>query len=89
MDARHRWPGRKSRATFGRERCHSHRQKGRTKRTFENQAKGEARREEVLTAAQAKNPAITNFDLGNGLRVLVKQSKVRVSPEDTGMLLPV
>lgn len=52
-------------------------------------AKDEARREEVLTAAQAENPAITKFDLGNGLRVLVKQSKVRVSPEDVGVLLPV
>jgi hypothetical protein len=51
-------------------------------------AKGEARRDEVLTAAQAENPAITKFDLGNGLRTLVKQSKVRVSPEDNGVLLP-
>ena len=50
-------------------------------------AKGEARRDEVLTAAQAENPAITKFDLGNGLRTLVKQSKVRVSPEDNGVLL--
>ncbi|MDH3661762.1 MAG: hypothetical protein OEU92_17325 [Alphaproteobacteria bacterium] len=51
-------------------------------------AKGEARRDEVLAAAQAENPAITKFDLGNGLRNLVKQSKVRVSPEDNGVLLP-
>ena len=51
-------------------------------------AKGEARRDEVLTAAQAENPAITKFDLGNGLRILVKQSKIRVSPDDSGLLLP-
>jgi len=51
-------------------------------------AKGEARRDEVLTAAQAENPAITKFDLGNGLRRLVKQSKVRVSPDDNAVLLP-
>jgi hypothetical protein len=52
-------------------------------------ARGEARREEVLTAAQAENPAITKYDLGNGLRILVKQSKIRVSPEDSGLLLPI
>ncbi|MGI9434452.1 MAG: hypothetical protein ACR2Q4_06440 [Geminicoccaceae bacterium] len=52
-------------------------------------AKGKARRDEVLIAAQAENPAITKFDLGNGLRALVKQSKVRVSPKDAGLLLPV
>lgn len=51
-------------------------------------AKGEARREEVLTKAQEENPAITKFDLGNGLRTLVKQSKVRVSPDDSAILLP-
>ena len=50
--------------------------------------KGEARRDEVLAAAQAENPSITKFDLGNGLRILVKQSKVRVSPEDSALLLP-
>jgi hypothetical protein len=38
------------------------------------------RRDEVLTKAQAENPAITTFDLGNGLRILVKQLKIRVSP---------
>jgi hypothetical protein len=52
-------------------------------------AKGEARREEVLTAAQAENPAITKFDLGNGLRILVRQAKIRVSPDDRAILLPV
>ena len=52
-------------------------------------AKGKARRDEVLAAAQAENPAITKFDLGNGLRILVKQSKIRVSPDDSGLLLPV
>ncbi|MEZ5936378.1 MAG: hypothetical protein R3F54_31660 [Alphaproteobacteria bacterium] len=50
---------------------------------------GNARRDDVLAAAQAENPAITKFDLGNGLRVLVKQSKVRVSPDDSSVLLPV
>lgn len=52
-------------------------------------SKGEARRDEVLTAAQAENPAITKFDLGNGLRILLKQSKVRVSSDDSRLLLPV
>ena len=52
------------------------------------EAKGEARRDEVLTAAQAENPAINKFDLGNGLRTLVKKSKVRVSTEDSAVLLP-
>ena len=51
-------------------------------------AHGQARRDEVLTAAQKKNPAITKFDLGNGLRILVKNSKVRVSPDDSGIILP-
>lgn len=51
--------------------------------------KGEARRDEVLMAAQAKNPAISKFDLGNGLRLLLKQSKIRVSADDNGLLLPV
>ena len=51
-------------------------------------AKGEARRDEVLAAAQAENPAITKFDLGNGLRVLIKQSMVRVSPDNNSVLLP-
>jgi len=51
-------------------------------------ANGQARRDEVLTAAQAKNPAITKFDLSNGLRIFVKDAKVRVSPDDSGVLLP-
>lgn len=51
-------------------------------------SKGEARRDEVLVAAQAENSAITKYDLGNGLRSLVKQSKVRVSPDDSAVLLP-
>ena len=51
-------------------------------------ANGQARRDEVLTAAQRKNPAITKFDLGNGLRILVKNAKVRVSPDDSGIILP-
>lgn len=52
-------------------------------------AKGEARRDEALSAAQAKNPAITKFDLANGLRILVKNAKVRVSTDDSGVILPV
>ena len=51
-------------------------------------AKGEARRDEVLAAARAENPKINKFDLGNGLRILVKQSKIRVSPDDSSILLP-
>lgn len=51
-------------------------------------ANGKARRDEVLTAAQRQNPAITKFDLGNGLRILVKNAKVRVSPDDSGVILP-
>jgi hypothetical protein len=51
-------------------------------------AKGKARRDDVLAAAQAENPAISKFDLGNGLRILVKQEKVRVSPDDSGVILP-
>lgn len=51
-------------------------------------SKGKARRDEVLSAAQAENPKINKFDLGNGLRILVKQSKVRVSPDDSSVLLP-
>ncbi len=51
-------------------------------------ANGQARRDEVLTAAQRENPAITKFDLGNGLRILVKNAKVRVSPDDSGVILP-
>ena len=49
---------------------------------------GQVRRDQVLKAAQAENPAITKFDLGNGLRALIKQSKVRVSPDDSSILLP-
>ncbi len=49
---------------------------------------GQARRDEVLAAAQAENPTITKFDLGNGLRTLLKQSKVRVSPDNNSVLLP-
>ncbi len=49
---------------------------------------GQASRDEVLAAAQAKNVAITKFDLGNGLRTLVKKSKVRVSPDNSSILLP-
>lgn len=51
-------------------------------------AKGQASRDEVLAAAQAKNPAISKFDLGNGLRPLLQKAKVRVSSEDKRVLLP-
>ncbi len=50
--------------------------------------KGEARRDEVLIAAQKENSAITKFDLGNCLRILVKNEKVRVSQDDSGVILP-
>lgn len=50
--------------------------------------KGEARRDEVLIAAQEENSKITKFDVSNGLRALMKQSKVRVSAEDNKILLP-
>jgi hypothetical protein len=42
----------------------------------------------VLAAAQAENPGITKFDLGNGLRILIKNAKVGVSPDDSAVLLP-
>jgi len=51
-------------------------------------SKGEARRDEVLAAAQTENSAITKFDLGNGLRILIKNAKVRVSSEDSRLILP-
>jgi hypothetical protein len=50
--------------------------------------KGEARRDEILKAAQAANPAITRHDLNNGLRVLAKRSAFRVAPDDSSRLLP-
>lgn len=50
-------------------------------------ANGQARRDEVLQAAQAENPAITKFDLGNGLRASIKRSEVRVSPNDNSILI--
>jgi hypothetical protein len=51
-------------------------------------AKGEAHRDEVLAAAQAETPAISKVDLGNGLRPLLQQSKIRMSPVDKGLLPP-
>ena len=50
--------------------------------------KGEARRDEVLKAAQAENPAVTKFDLGNGIRTLVKRGDIKVASEDRNLFLP-
>ena len=50
--------------------------------------KGEARRNEVLAAAQAKNSEITKHDLNNGLRTLARNNKLKVAPDDKGLLLP-
>jgi hypothetical protein len=50
--------------------------------------KGEARRDEILAAAQAENPAITKHDLNNGLRALAKRSVYRVASDDSGRYLP-
>ena len=50
--------------------------------------KGEARRDDVLKAAQAENPAITKFDLGNGIRTLVKRGDIRVASDDRNLFLP-
>jgi hypothetical protein len=51
-------------------------------------ANGEARRDEVLAAAQARDSRITKFDLGNGLRTLTKRSEIKVAPDDRSRLLP-
>jgi len=51
-------------------------------------ANGETRRDEILTAAQAKDSRITKFDLGNGLRTLMKRSEIKVAPDDRSRLLP-
>lgn len=50
--------------------------------------KGEAGRDEVLKAAQAENPAITKFDLGNGIRTLVKRGDIKVASDDRNLFLP-
>jgi hypothetical protein len=50
--------------------------------------KGEARRDDVLKAAQAENPDITKFDLGNGIRTLVKRGDVKAAPDDRNLFLP-
>jgi hypothetical protein len=50
--------------------------------------KGEAGRDEVLKAAQAENPAITKFDLSNGIRTLVKRGDIKVASDDPGRFLP-
>ena len=50
--------------------------------------KGEAHRDDVLKAAQAENPAITKFDLGNGIRSLVKRGDIRVASDDRNLFLP-
>jgi hypothetical protein len=50
--------------------------------------KGEAKRDEVLAAAQAQDPKITRHDLNNGLRTLTKRAEIRVSPDDKSRFLP-
>ena len=50
--------------------------------------KGEARRDDVLKAAQAENPAITKFDLGNGIRTLVKRGDIKAASDDRDLFLP-
>ena len=51
-------------------------------------SKGEAHRDDVLKAAQAENPAITKFDLGNGIRRLVKRGDIRVASDNRNLFLP-
>ena len=50
--------------------------------------KGEARRDDVLKAAQAENPDITKFDLSNGIRTLVKRGDIKAASDDPGRFLP-
>jgi hypothetical protein len=50
--------------------------------------KGAAGRVDVLKAAQAENPAITKFDLSNGIRSLVKRGDVKVASDDRNLFLP-
>jgi len=50
--------------------------------------KGEAHRDDVLKAAQAENPAITKFDLGNGIRTLVKRGDIEIASDDRNLFLP-
>ena len=52
-------------------------------------AKGEARRDEVLAAARAENPKITDQDLLNGIRTLTQRGQVQVDPEERTRLIPV
>ena len=51
-------------------------------------SKGEARRDDVLKAAQAENPAITKFDLSNGIRSLVKRGDIKAASDDRDLFLP-
>src|SRR5918996_1109831 len=51
-------------------------------------SKGEARRDEVLTAARAENPKITGQDLLNGIRTLTQRGEVHIDPEERSRLLP-
>jgi hypothetical protein len=50
--------------------------------------KGEARRDEVLKVAQVEDPAITKFDLSNGIRTLVKRGDIKAAPDDRNLFLP-
>lgn len=51
-------------------------------------SKGEARRDELLSAARAQNPTITSQDVSNGLRMLSKRAEIRLDPQDSTRLLP-
>ena len=51
-------------------------------------SKGEARRDEVLTAARAEDPKITSQDVLNGIRTLTQRAEIRVDPEEKSRLLP-
>jgi len=50
--------------------------------------KGEAGRDEVLKAAQNENPAITKFDLSNGIRTLVKRGDIKAASDDPNLYMP-
>lgn len=51
-------------------------------------SKGEARRDEVLSAARAENPKITGQDVLNGIRTLTQRGEIHVDPEERSRLLP-
>jgi hypothetical protein len=51
-------------------------------------SRGEARRDELLSAARAEDPTITSQDVSNGLRALTKRAEIRLDPQDSARLLP-